>query len=198
MEPLTDRQRQILQFIESHADQHGRPPSVREIAGHFRIASPKGVSDHLAALERKGHLNRQAGIARGLQLVRRSDGVPIVGRVAAGAPITAEENIEGSLDVGGVFGRGEFFAVRVVGESMKDAGIHPGDFVIVHKDARVETNQIAVVYLDGEATVKRFHKTSDGYRLDPENPAFQPIFIDESTPDFRLAGPVVGVIRKLK
>ena len=196
MEPLTIRQREILDFIEIYSDEHARPPAVREIARHFRMASPKAVTDHLGALERKGHLRRHAGIARGIELTRRSGGIPIVGRVAAGQPITALENLEGSLDVGGVFGKGECFAVRVAGESMKDAGIHDGDFVIVRKDARVEEHQIAVAYIDGSATVKRFHKTASGYRLDPENQAFQPIHVDETTPDFRLAGRVVGVIRK--
>lgn len=197
MQPLTPRQQQILEFIRDHDEQNGRPPSVREIARHFRLASPRAVSDHLDALERKGHLQRRPGIARGIELTQGRGGIPIVGRVAAGLPITAVENVEGSLPVGGIFGRGEFFAVRVVGESMRDAGIHDGDFAIVRKDAPVAERQIAVAYIDGEATVKRFFKTASGYRLDPENAAFEPIPVDASTPDFRLAGPVVGVIRKM-
>lgn len=197
MEPLTDRQRAILEFLGEHAREHGHPPSVREIAAHFGIASPKGVSDHLQALERKGHIRRKPGLARGLELVNEPGGIPIVGRVAAGSPITAVEHVEGTLDVGAVFGRGSFFAVRVVGESMRDAGIRDGDFVIVREQARVEEGTIAVAYVDGEATVKRVRKTETGYRLDPENSAFEPIMVDETTPDFRLAGPVAGVIRRL-
>jgi repressor LexA len=197
MEPLTERQQQILDFVAHYSDGNGRPPSVREIARHFRIASPKAITDHLGALERKGHLRRRAGIARGIDLTQKQGGIPIVGRVAAGLPITAVENVEGSLEVGTMFGRGPFFAVRVVGESMRDAGIRDGDFVVVRKDGAVENRQIAVAYIDGDATVKRFHKHKNGYRLDPENPLFDPIYVDHTTSEFRLAGPVVGVIRKV-
>ena len=144
MEMLTDRQRAILEFLREYAREFGRPPAIREIARRFGIASPKGVSDHLQALERKGYIRRVKGLARGLELMHEPAGIPIVGRVAAGLPITAEENIEGSLDVGSVFGRGSFFAVRVVGESMRDAGIHNGDFVIVKAEGSVEEGAIAV------------------------------------------------------
>lgn len=177
----------------------GRPPSVREIARHFGMASPRAASDHLAALERKGYLRRSPRTARGLELLQtRSRGLPVVGRVAAGAPIEALEHVDEELDLGAMAADGRRFAVRVVGESMRDAGIRDGDYVIVEKDARVENGKMAVAYIDGEATVKWFERTAKCIRLLPDNPEFAPIVVDDTTPDFRLAGPVVGVIRLMK
>lgn len=195
---LTPRQSEILDFLSETVRRTGTPPTVREIARHFRIASPKGVSDHLAALERKGHLTRDPGRSRNIRLVRPPDAIPIVGRVAAGAPILAEQNLDGAVTVDDLFGSGTMFAVRVEGWSMRDAGIHPGDLVIVRKDTPVPQNAIGVAYIDGEATVKRIHRETDGYTLLPENPDFEPIRVTADTPGFSLAGPVVGVVRSLR
>lgn len=197
MQTLTTRQQAVLEFITDAVRATGMPPSVREIAAHFRIASPKGVTDHLAALERKGYLHREPGQARNIRLTHAPDAIPIVGTVAAGTPITALENHDGRVDLPQLFGTNNLFAVRVKGDSMRDAGILEGDLVVVQKDARVEQNGVGVAYVDGEATVKRVRKTTDGYDLIPENSAYQPIRIDPATDTFTLAGPVVGVIRRM-
>ena len=197
MQTLTTRQQAVLEFITDAVRATGMPPSVREIAAHFRIASPKGVTDHLAALERKGYLHREPGQARNIRLTHATDAIPIVGTVAAGTPITALENHDGRVDLPQLFGTNNLFAVRVKGDSMRDAGILEGDLVVVQKDARVEQNGVGVAYVDGEATVKRVRKTNSGYTLMPENDAYSPICIDKTTPGFTLAGPVIGVIRRL-
>ncbi len=194
---LTERQRAILEFIEEVIDEEGYPPTVREICKRFRISSPRGVSDHLGALERKGFIEREPGKARGLRIVHRISGVPIVGRVAAGNPILAVENVEDQLNMGDLFGTRDVFAVEVDGDSMMDAGIFDGDYVVVRKAERVENGAIGVAYIDGDATVKRIFRTRTGYRLQPENESFKPIDVDKSTLDFRIGGSVVGVVRKL-
>ncbi len=194
---LTERQRAILEFIEEVIDGEGYPPTVREICKRFRISSPRGVSDHLGALERKGFIEREAGKARGIRLVHRLSGVPIVGRVAAGNPILAVENVEDQLNMADLFGRHDVFAVEVDGDSMIDAGIFDGDYVVVRKAARVENGGIGVAYIDGDATVKRIFRTRTGYRLQPENESFKPIDVDKSTLDFRIGGSVIGVVRKM-
>lgn len=196
--PLTERQKQILDYIEHQTRKEARPPTVREIGAKFSIASPKGVSDHLDALENKGYLTREPGKSRGLKLVYGGAGIPIVGTVAAGTPIAAIENIEGSLDLQTMFGDEGLFAVRVKGHSMSGCGIVDGDFVVVRNKPAVENGTIAVAYVDGEATVKRIRKTSTGYRLMPENDDFEPIEILADTPGFSIAGPVVGVLRSYR
>jgi repressor LexA len=197
MQTLTPRQQAILSFIEDAVRSTGASPSVREIAAHFRIASPKGVTDHLAALERKGYLTREPGQARNIRLTYEPDAIPIVGTVAAGTPITAVENHDGHVDMAALFGTGDLFAVRVKGDSMRDAGILEGDLVVVKKGGPVEQNAVGVAYVDGEATVKRVRKTSSGYDLIPENEAYGPLHITSDTAHFALAGPVVGVIRRM-
>jgi len=196
--PLTDRQKKILDYIQEQTRKDSRPPTVREIGAKFSIASPKGVTDHLDALESKGHLERTPGKSRGLRLVHNEAGIPIVGAVAAGTPIAAIENIEGTLDLQTMFGAQDLFAVRVKGHSMSGCGIVDGDYVVVRNRPTVENGTIAVAYIDGEATVKRFQTTATGYRLLPENQAFDPIEVDADCPGFSLAGPVVGVLRSYR
>ncbi len=176
----------------------GYPPTVREIGTRFRISSPRGVSDHLEALERKGYIEKAAGKSRGLRLLRKLSGVPIVGSVAAGSPILAVENTEGELDVADLFGTDDVFAVRVQGDSMIGCGIFDGDYAVIRKADRVDNGAVAVAYIDGEATVKRVFRTRSGFRLQPENEAMEPIEVDESTPDFRIGGLVIGVVRKMR
>lgn len=195
--PLTERQGQVLAYIEAEGRSTGRPPTVREIADHFGFRSPRAASDHLDALERKGWIQRDRGSARGIRIPDATSGIPVVGRVAAGHPILSPEHREGTLDFHNLFGIQDRFAVRVVGDSMTGCGIHDGDFVIVQRSSRVEDGQVALVYVEGEATVKRFRRTLTGYRLEPENPTFAPLEIDEGCPDFQVGGPVVGVVRKL-
>ncbi len=156
------------------------------------------------ALERKGYVRRVSGQSRNLRLAVPAGGVPIVGAVAAGQPILAVENVVGQLTMDQAFGRGELFAVRVHGDSMQDSGILDGDYAVVRRQPDVADGTVVVAYLDGEATVKRLRRTRNGYRLEPANRAFRPIEVprpppgEESATDFRIAGPVVGVVRTMK
>lgn len=192
---LTERQNEILQFILEHMAAQGSPPTIREIGLRFGIASPRGVADHLRALERKGCIERSRRKSRGIRPTRSWNGIPIVGAVAAGSPILAVENFSGTLDLTDLSSSQDVFAVRVKGESMKNCGIMDGDFVIVRDQPQVENGTIAVAYLNGEATVKRIFRTRDGYALVPENDAFVPLLVDPTTNDFRVAGPVIRVVR---
>ncbi|HMP88752.1 MAG TPA: transcriptional repressor LexA [Kiritimatiellia bacterium] len=204
MEILTPKQKQILDYISRYFLKNRMAPTVREIADSFGFRSPKAVSDHLEALERKGYLTRTTGIARGIRLVEelqesrdRDSSIPIVGDVAAGLPILAIENVLGTLSMDSTFGAGELFAVRVRGDSMIDHGIYDGDFVVVRRSPHVDNNAIAVAYVNGESTVKVFHKTECGYTLIPGNSKYPPIEINPETDEFSVAGPVVGVVRAM-
>lgn len=192
---LTDRQREILAYIAERINTESSPPTVREIALHFAIASPRGVSDHLLALERKGCIMRSPRKSRGIRLTNVRKGIPIIGTVAAGAPILAVENFSGMLDLTDLSSRHDIFAVRVKGESMKNCGIMDGDYVIVRDQPQVENGTIAVAYVNGEATIKRIFKTRDGYALVPENDGFVPLLVDDRVSEFRVAGPVIRVVR---
>ncbi|HMO50137.1 MAG TPA: transcriptional repressor LexA [Kiritimatiellia bacterium] len=203
MDTLTQRQGEILAFIRQEARANGLPPTVREVANRFGFRSPKGAADHVDALVRKGYLERIPGAARGLRVLHADDpdypepGIPIVGDVAAGLPILAVENVLGVLSLDTAFGRGELFAVRVRGDSMVDYGIFEGDHVIVRRSPTLEVSAIAVVYLEGEATVKKVVKTAGGYDLVPGNSRYPVQHITRDTPGFAMAGPVVGVVRAL-
>lgn len=205
METLTEKQEAVFRWISAQQRQNGVTPTVREIARHFGFRSPRAASDHVDALERKGYLRRIPGQARNLQLVRdgmedvHAEGcIPIVGDVAAGLPILAQENVLGALSMTESFGSGELFAVRVRGDSMIDAGILDGDHVIVRHSPMVKHNTVAVAYIDGEATVKTFRKIATGFELVAANPDYAPIVITADTPGFAIAGPVVGVVRAMK
>lgn len=193
---LTDRQKQIRDFIQRSQEKQGYPPSLREIARHFGMVGTRAVEKHLAALERKGALRKGNG-ARALQLTGQAPGraVPIIGKVAAGKPILAEENLSGSLTLDPAIARWkDAFLLRVKGESMKEAGILDGDLVLVRPQPDADSGEIVVAMIDGEATVKRLIKKNGSIRLKPENPAFDPIVIDENHP-LHLIGKVVGVFR---
>ena len=199
---LTDRQRAILEFIESEVREHGRAPTLREIGRKFGIRSTNGVRTHLAALIRKGYLKRQGYLSRGIELTRditREAGtLPLVGSVPAGKPIDAVENIEGEVAIDTAFlPRGEGFGLRVRGDSMSGAGILEGDIVLVRKQQDAQPGDIVVAIIDGEATVKRFFPEGRRIRLQPENPAYEPIVVDGKEADVRIAGKVVGLLRKL-
>jgi repressor LexA len=201
---LTRKQAAVLEFIRQQVRDHGRPPTAREIAARFGYASPRGATVHLQALQRKGAIRCIPGQSRNIRLPDSPAGIPIVGAVAAGQPILAVENFTGSLDLGRAFSGNDHFAVRVQGDSMRDAGILDGDYAVIRRQADVPSGQIAVAYLNGEATVKRLYKTRRGYRLQPENPVYRPLDVDapsdseETPPDFHVAGPVVGVVRMVK
>lgn len=190
MEPLTRRQERVLSAVLALTRRHGVPPTYRELGRALGIASPNGVRKHLEALSRKGYL-RKRSTARGLTVAVEAAGLPIVGRIAAGRPIEALENFEGALDLGAYPDR---FALRVVGDSMIDAGIRDGDFAIVGVADRVENGQIAAIDVEGAAVVKRVYRESGGLRLVPANPAYQETLVSGNV---RILGRVVGIVRKM-
>ncbi|RKH14134.1 transcriptional repressor LexA [Corallococcus praedator] len=218
MEELTERQREILTFIVKETENRGFPPTIREIGEHMDIRSTNGVNDHLKALERKGYLTRgeqqsrslvptkRARLLLGLGMKSRDSGmieIPLLGKVAAGLPALAQENMEDSVKIdsfllGGVNGR-EVFALRVKGQSMIDDGIHDGDYLFVKKTPSAQPGEIVVALIEDEATVKRYYPEVDRIRFQPANATMQPIYVNRT--DFRstmILGQVVGVYRKLQ
>jgi repressor LexA len=193
---LTDRQATILAFIREFAVEKGYPPTIPEIQEEFGIRSPNGVNNHLKALIRKGYLKRDSSRARALDIIGRHEGIPILGRVAAGQPILAEENFEGFFNLRDFHRSGEVFMLRVRGDSMKNARIFDGDYVIVRMQESLESGEIGVAILNNEATVKRIYCDGNIIRLVPENEAMKPITVMRTDPDFRIGGKVVGVIRQ--
>lgn len=200
-EPLTTKQREIFDFLCQHVRERGYPPSYEEIAERFGFASPNAVTGHLKALEKKGYIRRSEK-SRAMEIIDpsfRQGGIPIVGTVAAGTPITAIENREGQLSIEEVFGNDpDLFALRVRGESMVGAGINPGDYVVVRPMPVIESGQIGVAFIDGEATVKRIYKEPTGWRLQPENSGMQPIWVSKDDATFWIGGKVVGVVRRVQ
>jgi repressor LexA len=211
MRELTARQRDVLNFIRAFTARHGVPPTVREIGEKFRV-TPRAAFDHLRALERKGMLQRRAApgrTARGLTLTDAAGGrggatpvvpIPILGRIAAGQPLLAEENREGELPIapGALPGRGEdLFALRVRGESMISAHICDGDLVLVRRQDSAQLNDIVVALVESdagdEATVKRFQRDGERVVLKPEHPTMAPIVVDPRA--VRILGKVVGLLR---
>ncbi len=199
--PLTKKQDRIFEFIRKHVQDTGYPPTVREIGTSFRI-SEKGAYDHLNAIEKKGYIRRVPKKPRAIEILefvpqklpQTAVEVPIVGRVAAGEPILASENVEGTLPVPReVVKEDPCFALRVNGKSMIDAGIFEGDVVIVRSQNYADTGDIVVALLDDEATVKRFFRDGTKIRLQPENSVMAPIIVD----DAQILGKVVGLFRRL-
>ena len=201
MRELTGRQREILEYIISCVRREERFPSYREIGRRFRLSSSATVSQHLEALVRKGFLEK-AG--RRLMLsadLRPARGVPVVGRVAAGTPITAIENREGYVDVASLFGDdADYFAVCVEGDSMADAGILEGDYVIVRRQDDVASGDTVVAYVgdEMEATVKVFRRRGKTIELEPRNDAYRPMRFVPGSGRVRIAGKVVGLVRKMR
>jgi repressor LexA len=199
---LTKRQQEIFDFIRRYWDRYGYPPTVREIGKAVGLASSSTVHAHLANLEKYGLLKRNPAKPRALELllgkarqVMASGGLPLVGQVAAGQPILAEENIEEYVHVPTIAGGGEGeYVLRVSGDSMRDAGILEGDYVVVRPQDTADDGDIVVALLGEEATVKRFFKEKDHIRLQPENSEMEPILSN----DVRVLGRVVGVFRKIK
>jgi repressor LexA len=194
---LNDRGRAILAFIQRFTREKGFPPTIREIGEAFGISSTNGVRYYLNLLEKGGHLKRSGKISRGIGPIGAPLGqlIPIVGRVAAGQPVLAEESYEGSLDPGQIFGDVQgLFALKVRGDSMRDAGILEGDYVIVRHQARANAGDIVVGLLEDEATVKYFQPRGERIELVPANPNFQPIVVNDRS-EFRVLGVVKGVVR---
>ena len=208
---LSKRQSEIYDFVLNYVDEHGYPPTVREIGEAVGLASPSTVHAHLANLERAGYLRRDPTKPRALEVTGRGRApagaagraeprtLPLVGEIAAGGPLLAEENIEDYLTVPEPLSRGgEEFLLRVKGESMVDAGILPGDYVVVHRQSTAQNGDV-VVALAGddeaadEATVKRFFREEGRVRLQPENAALEPLYPEH----VKVLGKVVGVFRRL-
>ena len=203
---LTKRQQEILDFIESFMQQRGYPPTLREIGNEFGISSTNGVRVNLAALEKKNYIVRRPWLSRGIELVNapktiQTDSevgyIPIVGRVAAGEPIFAAENIEGMLAVDDSFiPTKKVFALKVQGDSMKDAGIIDGDYVLARRQHTAEPGEIVVFIVGDEITVKRYDTKGDKVLLIPENEAYEVRSIRKNSPDLQIAGRVIGLMRQ--
>jgi repressor LexA len=198
---LTKRQQEIFEFIKQYSGRHGYPPTVRDIGKAIGLTSSSTVHAHLANLEKLGLVRRDPTKPRALELlgeaarkIARPSGLPLVGRVAAGSPILAEENIEDYVEVPPIAGGedGEY-VLRVAGDSMIDAGILDGDYVIVHRQETADNGEIVVALVGEEATVKRYFREADHIRLQPENPAMEPIRTREAA----VLGKVVGVCRRV-
>ena len=193
---LTPRQAEILALIRAFIARSGRPPTRAELAQHFGFRSPNAAEEHLRALARKGALELVPGAARGIRLKETETGLPVVGRVAAGSPILAQEHIESHvrLDARAFRPRADYL-LRVRGMSMRDAGILNGDLLAVHRTPTAESGQIVVARLSDEVTVKRFQRRGSRVRLLPANPDFEPIEVDPRRDVFAIEGIGVGVLR---
>jgi len=196
---LNERAGKILAFIQGFTREHGFPPTIREIGEAFGISSTNGVRYYLTLLEKGGHLKRSGRISRGIgpTVPQAATGIPILGRVAAGQPILAEENHEGTLETMEMFGdRRGLFALKVRGDSMVGAGILAGDYVVVRHQERANAGEIVVALVGEEATVKYYRPREDSVELVPANPKYEPIVVAEES-DFRILGTVRGVIRTI-
>jgi repressor LexA len=199
MRELTPRQKEILEMIQEFIGETGMPPTRAEIARQLGFKSANAAEEHLRALQRKGVLELLPGASRGIQLkdsLRDQMGLPLVGRVAAGSPILAEEHIEAHYKIDPqLFRPKPHYLLRVSGMSMKNAGILDGDLVAVHRTPEVRSRQIIVARLDDEVTVKRYRQTGSVVSLLPENDDFEPIIVDLKEQALVIEGVVVGVIR---
>ncbi len=208
---LTERQEEILSFIQQFLQENGYPPTLREIGKRFDISSTFGVKRHLDALTKKGYLNISSNASRGISITKDEfnqsiamniietndvSKIPIVGRVAAGSPITAEENIEGSIvvDPGFLKKDADSFALKVKGDSMIDVGIFEGDLVIISPKAIANNDDIVVARIEDEVTVKIYENKNQQIRLIPQNKSYEPIVIKNKN-EFSIIGKVTGVIR---
>ena len=205
--PLTSRQKEVLAYISDHIASAGFPPTRSDVSKHFGFRSPNAAESHLRALEHKGVIRIEAGRSRGISLTPLSapnlpasntlrTPLPLVGRVAAGSPVLAQENIENEYRVDPLlFSSRPHYLLRVEGNSMLDAGILDGDLLAVHRTPEAQNGQIVVARLDDEVTVKRFKRKGHQVSLLPENPEFQPIMVDLRRQELVIEGRAVGVIR---
>jgi len=207
---LTKRQASILAFLKSYLQENGYPPTIREIASHFHISSPRGAKKHLDALESKGYIQKRPGSPRAIEL---RDGprtatnsalgglsilLPILGRVRAGTPNLAMQEIIGHLALDpSLTSDPDAFILQVRGDSMVEAGILDGDYTVVKPQNHAANGEIVVARIGEEATVKRFYHQKDKIKLEPANARLKPIMVDVHSEEFSILGKVVGVIRKL-
>lgn len=198
---LTKRQQQILNFITNYIEDTGYPPTVRDIANAFDISS-KGAYDHMLAIEKKGYIRRDPTKPRAIELLdfvsKRSRKsvveIPVLGRVAAGEPLLASQNIESTITLSSDLVRTEQpFALRIKGDSMIGAGILEGDYVIVRQQHSADQGDIVVALIDEEATIKKFYREDNHIRLQPENPSIMPIIVKDVT----ILGKVIGLYREI-
>ncbi|OHD25807.1 MAG: repressor LexA [Spirochaetes bacterium GWB1_59_5] len=199
MNELTDRQKEVLDYIETFIRENPYPPTIREIAAHFGM-SAKGAYDHMKALERKGRIRTGGGRSRKIEIIGKSIlagrsptiELPVLGSVAAGKPIFAEENYESSVHVpASMVGSATCFALRVRGDSMINAGILDGDLAVIEQKQEARDGEIVVAAIDDMVTLKRFYKEKSRIRLEPENQAYAPIF----SQDVRILGQLRGIVR---
>jgi repressor LexA len=199
MTELTPRQREILKLIQEHVSEEGMPPTRAEIAQRMGFKSPNAAEEHLRALQKKGVIDLIPGASRGIQLkdsLREQMGLPLIGRVAAGRPMLAEEHVEGRYQIDPkIFQPRAHYLLKVKGMSMKDVGIMDGDLVAVHRTPEVRNRQIIVARLDNEVTVKRYKQEGKVVWLLPENEEFEPIRVDMKEQSVVIEGVVVGVLR---
>ena len=196
MKALTTRQQEVFDLIRDHISQTGMPPTRAEIAQRLGFRSPNAAEEHLKALARKGVLEIVSGASRGIRLLVEEEGLPLVGRVAAGEPLLAQQHIEGHYQVDpSLFKPSADFLLRVSGMSMKDIGIMDGDLLAGHKTQDVRNGQVVGARIDEEVTVKRLKKQGNVVELLPENSEFKPIVVDLRQQNFSIEGLAVGVIR---
>src|SRR5712691_7791576 len=194
-EELTPKQRKVLNFVRKSIQKTGFPPTRTEIAKAFRYSSPNAAQEHLRILDRKGAIELTPSASRGIRLTEEP-GLPLIGRVAAGSPILAEEHVERHCQVDpALFQPRADYLLKVRGMSMRDAGILDGDLLAVHRTPKAENGQIVVARIEDEVTVKRFHRRQNKIRLLPENAEFAPIEVDLQRQAFAIEGIAVGVIR---
>jgi repressor LexA len=196
MAKLTKRQNEVLQLIQDQMTATGAPPTRAEIASRMGFKSPNAAEDHLRALARKNIIELIPGTSRGIRLLIDNTGIPIVGSVAAGQPILAQEHIEDSYKIDkNVFAPNADYLLRVKGDSMKNVGILNGDLLVVHATTEARPGQIVVARIDDEVTVKRFYRDGNTVSLVAENESYQPIRVDLTKQNFVIEGIGVGVIR---
>lgn len=204
---LTQRQEEILNYIKKYSRENNMPPTVREIGNYFEISSTNGVRSILAALIKKGYINRAPKLSRSIEVLddsidaNQKDNtieIPIVGRIAAGTPILAVQNLEGTITIDRDFlaCRTDVFALRVKGDSMINAGILDGDLIFARHQKTAERGEIIVAQIDDEATVKYYHPVADYVELRPANPRYSPIIVKKDK-NFSIAGKLIGVMRRI-
>jgi repressor LexA len=201
---LTKKQKRVLLFLEEFIQKHGFPPTVREIAQHLDMSGPHSAKRFLDILQEKGFIRRLAKSSRAIEMIHSTTTlspirmVPLIGRVRAGKPLLAQENIETTLALDNHFARWKnLFLLRVVGESMVEAHINDGDLALVKSQPTIDNGEIAVILIDDEATIKRFFKYEGTIRLEPANPSMKPILIKPGDSDVTIVGKVVGILRTI-
>jgi len=202
---LTERQKEVFEFLEDFLRERGFPPTLREIASHFGLRGPKAPQKTLNILERKGYIRKVPGGSRAIEILSYPQfslthilSVPIVGRVQAGEPLLAIENIEGYINLDrSLVSSGDVFLVRVQGDSMIEAHIQDGDFALVKPQPNAENGEIVVALIEDEATIKRIFKKRDLIRLEPANPKMEPIVVKKGEKKITIVGKVVGIFRKM-